>query len=48
MKSEPGHFGIKSWGFDRNQKITAPASSILNKKLNYVPRLNEGVGGSNH
>lgn len=48
MKGGTGNLGLKSWGLDRNQKITAPASSILNKKLNYVPRLNEGVGGSNH
>jgi hypothetical protein len=47
MKGVPGHFGLKTWGFDRTQKITAPASTILNKKLNYVPRLNEGVG-KNH
>lgn len=47
MKGSQGHFGLKTWGFDRTQKITAPSSTILNKKLNYVPRLNEGVG-SNH
>ena len=47
MKGLQGHFGLKTWGFDRTQKITAPASTILNKKLTYVPRLNEGVG-NNH